>query len=476
MSRTIHEAAGTSIRRTIPSRSSRRGFTLIELLVVIAIIAVLVALLLPAVQQAREAARRTQCKNNLKNIALALHNYQETYGGIFPPGGVQGYDSDGTHPLEPTELANNGWSWGTMILPYIDQGPVFNRINFDYSFAAGGQTVTPATIADQTTPGTPQGEALDANQEAIGTWFALSSCPSDDRDQFIEINDAGAGDAFAAGVATNGRGAASTSYYGSAGSFQVTLLNPLLSYDSDGTSGAFPPMPESGWRSRKAANGLFAINSSVDISSVKDGTSNTIAVGEVSSLRDHTSEANSSWYGYVTSFGVLTVVSQPRTARNCVEPGIGSTPSVTNTVLVSGGVHAYLRTGFFRMNATADGADAARSMGFSSEHVGGAQFAFCDGTVRFINENIQLIPMFPGGGPLDDEYGAGGCTFDPAPAGFTGTTRATLRASGCGAAPGGNGKGAYGVRTPTARAYMDTNYGLYQRLFSRNDGLTLGEF
>eukprot|EP00475_Leptophrys_vorax_P003448 TRINITY_DN12047_c0_g1_i1.p1 TRINITY_DN12047_c0_g1~~TRINITY_DN12047_c0_g1_i1.p1 ORF type:complete len:244 (-),score=19.27 TRINITY_DN12047_c0_g1_i1:451-1107(-) len=103
-----------------PARS--RGFTLIELLVVIAIIAVLIALLLPAVQQAREAARRTQCKNNLKQFALALHNYHDTFT-LFPRA-VNGsiYDGQG-----------DGWrsySAQAMMLPYIDQAPLYNQINF----------------------------------------------------------------------------------------------------------------------------------------------------------------------------------------------------------------------------------------------------------------------------------------------------------------------------------------------------------
>jgi prepilin-type N-terminal cleavage/methylation domain-containing protein len=100
-----------------------RGFTLIELLVVIAIVGILVALLLPAVQQAREAARRTQCRNNLKQIGLALHNYHDTHN-TFPPGWI-GLTA-GAHDIEGI----NGLAWGVFLLPYLDQGPLYNQFNF----------------------------------------------------------------------------------------------------------------------------------------------------------------------------------------------------------------------------------------------------------------------------------------------------------------------------------------------------------
>ncbi|MGQ0634566.1 MAG: DUF1559 family PulG-like putative transporter [Planctomycetaceae bacterium] len=103
----------------------KRGFTLIELLVVIAIIAVLIALLLPAVQQAREAARRTQCKNNLKQIALGLHNYVDTHN-ILPSGWVNA--RTGTPGVTPFVLPPS-WGWGVMILPFVDQAPLFNSLN-----------------------------------------------------------------------------------------------------------------------------------------------------------------------------------------------------------------------------------------------------------------------------------------------------------------------------------------------------------
>src|SRR5574339_915853 len=100
----------------------RRGFTLIELLVVIAIIAILIALLLPAVQQAREAARRTQCRNNLKQLGLALHNYISSHN-VLPFGKGGSYA-----PIDPTVPVYARWSQHAMILPYMDQAPLYNTI------------------------------------------------------------------------------------------------------------------------------------------------------------------------------------------------------------------------------------------------------------------------------------------------------------------------------------------------------------
>ncbi len=106
-------------------RLRRRGFTLIELLVVIAIIAVLISLLLPAVQSAREAARRAQCTNNLKQLGLALHNYHQAVG-TFPMGNTIGYSYVGTQT-----------TWGTFsaqaqMLPYLEQTPLYNSCNFNW--------------------------------------------------------------------------------------------------------------------------------------------------------------------------------------------------------------------------------------------------------------------------------------------------------------------------------------------------------
>ena len=119
-----------------PSRAKRYpsyhavGFTLIELLVVIAIIAILVALLLPAVQQAREAARRSSCKNNLKQLGLALHNYHDVHR-VFPPAQLRGRNSS-------TGIEyGNAASWGAMLLPFIEQAPLYDQMNFSIGIFEG---------------------------------------------------------------------------------------------------------------------------------------------------------------------------------------------------------------------------------------------------------------------------------------------------------------------------------------------------
>ena len=123
----------------------RRGFTLIELLAVTAIIVILVSLLLPAVQQAREAARRAQCNNNLKQIGLALHSYHDAHR-VLPPGFVAG---------APYPATSNGWGWSALILPQLDQAPLSNAANFNL----------PVEHPD--------------NAVAVGASLAVYHCPSD---------------------------------------------------------------------------------------------------------------------------------------------------------------------------------------------------------------------------------------------------------------------------------------------------------
>src|SRR5262249_16013544 len=118
------------MKRAPRQRRARIGFTLIELLVVIAIIAVLIALLLPAVQAAREAARRSQCTNNLKQMGLALENYESTQG-CFPPGGES---TNYSASPAATQFVDNGWSTLAYMLPFMEGGSQFNAMNFSVCY------------------------------------------------------------------------------------------------------------------------------------------------------------------------------------------------------------------------------------------------------------------------------------------------------------------------------------------------------
>ena len=152
----------------------RRGFTLIELLVVIAIIGVLVSLLLPAVQSAREAARRAQCVNNLKQFGLAIHNYESTHG-VIPPGRIWKAGPPGpTFPQIFSGTPNTPWF--VLMLPFLEQQPLFNA--FNYSLGSEG-------VAAQIT-GNPLSVAWGyfANSTVAATKLALFQCPSDDQRPF----------------------------------------------------------------------------------------------------------------------------------------------------------------------------------------------------------------------------------------------------------------------------------------------------
>jgi prepilin-type N-terminal cleavage/methylation domain-containing protein len=150
------------------SRRPRRGFTLIELLVVIAIIAVLIALLLPAVQQAREAARRTQCRNNLKQIGLALHNYHDSHN-VFPYSTSAKGSCENGDAVPPQGMVKNHRGW-VQVLPYLDQAPLFQL--FDPTQAAGAY--------DRAGLGVQGSPVVSGNDFVVSQVIDVFTCPSDD--------------------------------------------------------------------------------------------------------------------------------------------------------------------------------------------------------------------------------------------------------------------------------------------------------
>jgi len=305
-------------------RRSRFGFTLIELLVVIAIIAILVALLLPAVQQAREAARRTQCKNNLKQLALACHNYHDTHN-IMPVNldrSAWGGPLDGQH-------AN--FSWIAMALPFFEQGPLYQSINFNI---AGGAANGYGWQCDT---------AAARNLTAHRTILTTLLCPSNPTPK--KLNGQYEGMVYAAAV----NDVARTDYTGNfgftTGGWRDCPRRPL------GT-GPWAWLDQPG--STNGGNGCFGYRGAVNLAEIIDGTSNTVLLQEDMHWRDYNVKDNphddSAWGN---PLACITTLQNPINYK--------------------------------------DIQDDRRCHGWSSVHTGGAQCALADGSVRFVSENISGV-------------------------------------------------------------------------------------
>ena len=307
------------------------------MLVVIAIIAVLIALLLPAVQQAREAARRSQCKNNLKQIGLALHNYHDSHG-MFTPAIYNAGDFGGT-TYYSFSLNHTGW---TMLLPYLDQGPLYNQFNF--SLASGpSQRDDGAPVYGWT--GSPP-----PNQVPTGQILSVYLCPSDS-------------------------GPTRYTYSGSSGEYMATNAAPCNYLFATGRLGEESQIYRyytsnsitlpNGMTVRY--KGAFGNNGAARIAEITDGTSNSILVGE--SVKQKASSAYIPLWGqgkHVGLFGRVIADPDPDHVNNR-RYRINMPYSATST----------------------SSSDRPYAWVFSSQHEGGAHFLFGDGTVRFISENID---------------------------------------------------------------------------------------
>ncbi len=298
------------------------AFTLVELLVVIAIIGILIALLLPAVQAAREAARRAQCQNNLKQLGLALLNYESTVKA-FPPG----YIVNGT---ASAPAATAGWSWVVMLLPYIEQGPLYNALDpKDFTCdnvlnaTAGGNGSTPTVTAAQIVP----------------TIIAAMRCPTDQTPDQLPLTYRYFGGKTIPAPATS------------------NYIGVMGLYDNTGTS---------------YNNGFFPGGTNIKIRDIIDGTSNTMAVGE----RDKKCYAGI-WFGvaapqdstandYGTKGGGYLVLGRVSVKQN----------DTTQTLMGS--------------SVTAGSPPYNCSLGFGSSHTGGSQYVFADGSVHFISDGVSF--------------------------------------------------------------------------------------
>jgi prepilin-type N-terminal cleavage/methylation domain-containing protein len=325
----------------------RRGFTLIELLVVIAIIAILIALLLPAVQQAREAARRTQCKNNLHNIGLALHNYHDVFN-VFPPALLHSgrYDSAAFYSGGNRILNTTGW---TLLLPYIDQAPAYNRYDFNQCSSLSSPYGHP--IAGTTAASLP----------VLTMALPILECPSHNQVGEVSTDTSPATEFY---YRENAR---RTSYAFCTGVY-TDYNAPYGSTNNDYRQGA------------------FGNSGAARIRDIVDGTSNSSLVGE-------------SWGGgqwkTSTAYGPWGLQGTHTSVHGrMVACALGATGAPCNSLCTGSAADPdcfapYARDFGINSAYLGDAQGRGYAWAFISGHVGGAHFLMGDGAVKFLSENMD---------------------------------------------------------------------------------------
>ena len=325
-----------SILRTSPKRL-RRGFTLIELLVVIAIIAVLIALLLPAVQSAREAARRIQCVNNMKQIGLGLHNYHDS-SGSFPPGRIW----SGSAADFPTVFSGaQNTTWFILMLPQIEQGNLYNAFNF----TLGEEGVF-----------APLPLGFFANSTVAATKISSFQCPSD-RSLSFQINPNYAGGVLSGVILTKGNYAACWGNTNWGAGYRSSL------------SGNY----------QKSTFG----HDLVSIASITDGTSNTVAMAEV--LQGEMNDIRGVMWSTVPGGSTFMTRFTPNGVKDFYN-------------LNSGGDYLNNDPGLFCVSEPVQGlpcfpgaGDNEAFAGARSRHPGGVNVLHADGSVHFIKSTVNPI-------------------------------------------------------------------------------------
>ncbi len=296
-----------------------RGFTLIELLVVIAIIAILIALLLPAVQQAREAARRTQCKNTLKQWGLALHNYHDN-SNCFPYGAM-GINS-----------TTNNLGFHVMLLPFIDQAPLYNQFDFNIPYTATAPAPSNVALNQRSTPlfHCASARQVDKMSTSAGQW--------------------------------------TVHYYGVAGAKGPKAAPQTGTYSAASTTTNYTTA-----HGNFATNGILCRNTVSRFADITDGTSNTFLLGEISAATGQTPDTpvtlQPHWRPWIQG-----------ASNNTNSGAFYACKNIYNSIGPSGYDNATTPNQNYLFN----------DVRFGSQHTGGAHFLMGDGAVKFVSENIDF--------------------------------------------------------------------------------------